>query len=132
MRECPLAALDFLGFRHAELEQMPDGGRKNVLVALVVVVVAREAAERTRDIRGNGGLFSDDQALRHDNFSKKRTPILPKVRDLRQEIVRMNSANARPRSRVMRVCVRWGRARPVASVRRGVVPSTPRARETSG
>src|SRR5437762_13199147 len=109
MRECPLPALDLFGFRHAELEQMPDGGRENVLVTLVIVVVAREAAQRTRDIGGDGGLFSDDQALRHDIFSKKRTPILPKVRDLRQEIVRMSTANACPRSRVTRACVRWGR-----------------------
>ena len=65
VRERPLAALDLLLFGHADLEQMADRRRQHVAVALEVVVVAREAAERARDVGGDGGLFGDDQRLGH-------------------------------------------------------------------
>ena len=108
MRERPLAALHFFLFRHAELEQMSDRRRQDIAIALVVVVVARKATERARDIGGDGRLFGNDQTFRHGNFRQKRTPILPKVRDRRQEIVRMRCFNARARARALRARTRGG------------------------
>src|SRR5207302_1665156 len=65
VRERPLAALDLLFLGHAEFEQMADRRRQHVPIAFEIVGVARKAAQRTRDIRGNGRLLGDDQALRH-------------------------------------------------------------------
>ena len=65
MREGPLAALDLLLLRHADLEQVADRRRQDVTIALEVVVVAREAAQRARDVGGDGRLFGNDQALGH-------------------------------------------------------------------
>ena len=106
MRECPFAALHLLVFRHAELEQVADRRREDMTVALVIVIVTRKTAQRARDIGGDGRLFGDDQALRHLSFRQKRTPILPKVRELQQEIVRMRWANARVRARALRARTR--------------------------
>ena len=63
--EGPFAALDLLFLGHADLEQMPDRRRQHVVGAFEVVVVAREAAQRARDVGGDGGLLGDDQCFRH-------------------------------------------------------------------
>jgi hypothetical protein len=52
--ERPLAALDLFLLGHADLEQVPDRRRQHVAIALEVIVVAREAAERARDVGGDG------------------------------------------------------------------------------
>src|SRR3954464_3916678 len=41
--ERPFAALDVVFLRHHELEQMSDGGRQDVAIALEVVALARKA-----------------------------------------------------------------------------------------
>src|SRR5712692_6338654 len=63
--ERPFAALDLHAFRRNEFQQMADRRGKHVLPALVVVTMAREAAQYTRDIVRDGGLFSDDQFFGH-------------------------------------------------------------------
>ncbi len=68
MRERPLAALDLLFLGHAEFEQMADRRRQHVPITFEVVSMARKAAQRTRDIRGDGRLFGDDQAFGHRDF----------------------------------------------------------------
>jgi hypothetical protein len=63
--ERPLPALHVVLLGRGELEQMPDRRRDDVLVALVVIVVLLEPAERPRDISGDGRLFGDDQFFGH-------------------------------------------------------------------
>ena len=65
MAEGPFATLDLLFFRHADFEQMADGGGQDVAVALEIIVVTREPPERPRDVGGHGRLFGNDQALGH-------------------------------------------------------------------
>ena len=61
MRERPFAALDLLLLGHADLEQVADRRREHVAVALEIIGVPREAAQRARDVGGDGGLFGNDQ-----------------------------------------------------------------------
>ena len=63
--ERPFAALDVKLLGHHELEQVADRGRKHVLVAFEVVALAREAAERARDVGGDRRLLCDDEFLGH-------------------------------------------------------------------
>ena len=65
VRKRPLAAFHLVGFGRRQLEQVPDRRREHALVALVVVAVPREAAERARDVVRDGGLFGDDEFLGH-------------------------------------------------------------------
>ena len=66
MREGPLAALHLLLFGHPDLEEVSDRGRHHVVGALEVVVVPREAAERPRDVGGDGRLLGNDQRFGHE------------------------------------------------------------------
>ena len=65
--ERPLAAhgLDALG--RDQFEQMADGRREDVLVALEVVVVLLETAQRLGDVAGDGRFLRNDQGLAHMN-----------------------------------------------------------------
>src|SRR6266568_4248989 len=63
--ERPFAALDLHAFRRNEFQQMADRRGEHVIPAFVVVAVAREAAQYTRDIVRHGGLFGDDQFFGH-------------------------------------------------------------------
>src|SRR5712691_2011082 len=63
--ERPFAALDLHAFRRNEFQQMADRRGEHVIPAFVVVTVAREAAQYTRDIVRDGGLFGDDQFFGH-------------------------------------------------------------------
>ena len=60
MGKRPLAALDLELVRHAQLQQMADRRRKHVLVALVVVVLLLEAAQRLGDVAGDGRFLGND------------------------------------------------------------------------
>ena len=69
VRERPLAALDLLFLGHAEFEQMADRRRQHISIVFEIVGMARKAAQRTRDIRSDGRLLGDDQALGHRGFT---------------------------------------------------------------
>ena len=58
--ERPFAAFDFDALGQAELEQVADGGRNDVLVAFEIVIVFVEAAKGLGNIRGHGRLFGYD------------------------------------------------------------------------
>jgi hypothetical protein len=47
---------------------MADRRRQEVALTLEIVVVARKASQRARDVGGDGRLFGNDQALRHRGF----------------------------------------------------------------
>ena len=65
MGEAPLAAhrLDALG--RADLEQVADGRREHEVVALEILVVLREAAERLRDVTRDRRFFRNDKRFSH-------------------------------------------------------------------
>ena len=63
--ERPFAALDVVFLGHHELEQMPDGGRQDVAIALKVVALARKAAKRACDVGGDRRFLCDDEFLGH-------------------------------------------------------------------
>jgi hypothetical protein len=65
MRESPFAALHFGAFRRANREQVSDGGRKDVIVALKVIIVLGETTERLRDVGRHRRLFRDDERFSH-------------------------------------------------------------------
>ena len=95
MRKRPLAAFDLLLLGHADLEQVPNRGGDDVLVALEVVVVARESAQRARDVGGDGGLFGDDEGLGQGAWSRQREPILTGAGRRRQGKEYLRHPNAR-------------------------------------
>ena len=53
MGERPLAALDFVFLWTGQFEQVADGGGKNTVIALEVVVVLGETAQRARNVGGD-------------------------------------------------------------------------------
>jgi hypothetical protein len=61
-----LTLLDVVLRRQRQLEQMAHRRGQHVLVALEVVALAREAAERARNVAGDRGLLRDNQLLRHE------------------------------------------------------------------
>ena len=65
-------------FRCAQFQQMADSGAKDVLLALEVVAMPREAADRSRNVGGNGRFLRDDQMFSHApciaNAATKRAP----------------------------------------------------------
>ena len=63
--EGPFAALDFVFFGTGQFEQVADGRADHLVFALEVVVMLGEAAERARDVRGDGGFLGDDQLFAH-------------------------------------------------------------------
>ena len=63
VREGPLAALDVVLLGRTQLQQMAHRGRQDVLVVLEVILMLREAAQRSRDVGGNGRLLGDDQCF---------------------------------------------------------------------
>jgi len=65
MRKGPLAALYVILLGRSQLEQVADRGRQHVLIALEMILVLREAAERARDVGGDGRFLGDDQGLGH-------------------------------------------------------------------
>jgi hypothetical protein len=65
VRERPLAALHLVIFRRDQLQQVADGGRDDILVALEIIIVTLEAAESARDIACDGRFFGDDQFFCH-------------------------------------------------------------------
>ena len=65
MGEGPFAAFDLVLFRNGQLQQMADGRRQHVLVALVVIVLLLETAERLGDIAGDGRFLGNDQRFCH-------------------------------------------------------------------
>ena len=71
VREGPLAAFDVVRLRRPQLEQVPHRGRQHEAIALVVVLMLGEAAQRARDVGGDGRLLGDDQSLGHWGQKKK-------------------------------------------------------------
>ena len=63
--ERPLPALDLVLLRRRDLDQVADRRRQDELVALEVVALLGEAAQRPRDVGGHGGLLGDDQGFSH-------------------------------------------------------------------
>jgi hypothetical protein len=61
--ERPLAALDLFVVRHAELEQVTDGGRTARSGRSRNDRRGAKTPERARDVGGDGRLFGDDQTL---------------------------------------------------------------------
>ena len=100
VRERPLAALHLLLLGHADLEQVADGRRDHVFVALEVIVVAREAAQRARDVGGDGGLLGDDQGFRHGGPERRAADSTEgKARGARKPLAEA-AQRARARARV--------------------------------
>ena len=60
MGERPFASLDFVFFRHGQLEQVADGRGEHELLALEVIAFAGEASQGTGDVLGDGRFFGDD------------------------------------------------------------------------
>jgi hypothetical protein len=73
--EGPLASLDLYALGRNQLQQVPDRGRKHVLAALVVVAVAREAAESAGDVVRHGRFFGDDELFGHGKAKTARDRI---------------------------------------------------------
>ena len=63
--ERPLALLDVVLSRHHQRQQVADRRGNDVVLALEIVSLAREAAERASDIGGDGGLLGDDELFSH-------------------------------------------------------------------
>jgi hypothetical protein len=61
-----LPRFTLLLFGHPDFDKVAYRGRQHVVRAFEVVVVAREAAERPRDVGGDGRLLGDDQRFGHD------------------------------------------------------------------
>jgi hypothetical protein len=63
--ERPLALLDVVLLGHGELEQVAHRRGENVLIALEIVSLAREAAERPRDVGRDRRFLCNDKFLAH-------------------------------------------------------------------
>ena len=61
----PFALLDVMLLRHNQLEQMPDGGRDDVLVVLEIVLEFLKLSERLADVAGDRRFLCDDESLAH-------------------------------------------------------------------
>ena len=66
--ECPLSALHFLFFGHADFEQMADRRRQHEVIVLEIFVFLGEPPQCPRDIGGNGRLLGNDQGFAHSDF----------------------------------------------------------------
>ena len=66
VRERPFSSLDLELLGYGEREQVPNRGRQNVVVAFEIVALPCEAAERARDVGGDGRLLRDDQTFCHE------------------------------------------------------------------
>ena len=73
VRERPFAALHLEALGGRELEQVTDCGRQDVLRVLVVVAMAREAAERARDVVRDRRFFGDDKLFAHSVSTARET-----------------------------------------------------------
>ena len=65
VRERPFSALHLELLWHYELEQVANRRREHIVIAFEIVALARETAQRARDVGGDGGLFCNDQTFRH-------------------------------------------------------------------
>ena len=65
MGKSPLAAFDLFFFRHADFDQMADGGREHEIVALEKIFLFREAPQRFGDVVGDGRFLGNDEGLAH-------------------------------------------------------------------
>lgn len=75
MRERPLASFHFVFFRRDEFQQMTDRRGQHEAVALVIVAVAGEAAQRAGDVGRHGRFFGNDETFAHSNSSVTLCPI---------------------------------------------------------
>ena len=58
--ERPFATLDLVFFWNSQFEQMANGRREDVVLALEMIAFLGEAAQRLGDVVGDGRFFSDD------------------------------------------------------------------------
>ena len=65
IRQGPLAALDLELLRHGQFQQMPDCRRKDLVVALVEVILFLETAQRLGDVAGDRRFLRDNQCFSH-------------------------------------------------------------------
>ena len=72
--QTPLALLGLEGLRARDFEQVPDRRRDDVLVALVVVVLPFQPAQRLRDVRRDRGFLCDNKRFAHDDNSSCDRP----------------------------------------------------------
>ncbi len=67
--KAPFAAFDIVFLRHGEFEQVADGRREHIVLALEIITRAFEffarATQRLGNVLGDGGFFSDDELLGH-------------------------------------------------------------------
>ena len=63
--EAPFPALHIELARQAELDEMTDRGRDDVVLVLEVVLDLFETAERASEITGDAGFLRDDERLGH-------------------------------------------------------------------
>ena len=61
----PFAPRGLHAFGHGQFQQMADRRGKHVMVALVVIVVLLEAAQRLGDVAGHGRFLRNDQCFSH-------------------------------------------------------------------
>ena len=97
MGEGPFAAFDFVPFRNGESEQVAHRRREHVTLALVVIVLLFEPAERLGDIAGDGRFLGNDQRFCHghdrldlpathnylQDFFSKRGNVAKNVREVK-------------------------------------------------
>ena len=69
MCERPFAAFNLDALRQTEFQQVADGRRDDVFIALVkfFALVRSDAAERFGNVRSDGRFFGDDQCFAHEN-----------------------------------------------------------------
>ena len=78
----PLLELLVVVLGRGQLEQVADGVRDDVLVALVELLVRVEAArERVDDVARDGRLFGDDQGLHAPQGTEGLSPGFPRAGD---------------------------------------------------
>ena len=65
MSKRPFATLDFELLWTGEFKQVANGGRKNEMLALKVIVMLGETAQCLGDVAGDRGFFGDDQLFGH-------------------------------------------------------------------
>ena len=65
VRERPLSFLGFELLRASQFEQMTDRRRQHVAIALVIVVLLLETADRLGNVASDGRFLGDDQRFAH-------------------------------------------------------------------
>ena len=73
MCKSPLAALDFILFRAGKLQKVAKGIADDVFIAFVIVAVFLHSPDHTGDVRGNRGLFRNNECF-HVNDSGPKAP----------------------------------------------------------